>query len=88
MKYSLAEKCSNMANIIANEIHVGQNRLIPEFNSIDPRSISKWDMMSLKQTKKAIWSFDHNRAGVAGLNGKVPPNDDGTANKILNDQVI
>ena len=77
-----------MANIIANEIHVGQNRLIPEFNSIDPRSISKWDMMSLKQTKKAVWALDYNKTVVDSLNSKTPSNDDGIVNENLNDQVI
>ena len=56
-------------------MHVGQNQFIQEFTFMDSRGVGKWDMMSLKQTKKAIWSFDHNIAGVAGLNGKFPPND-------------
>lgn len=88
IKYSLAAKCSDTSNIIANEMHVGMNRLIPEFTFMDPRGIGKWDMMPLKQTEKAVWALDHDEAGVAGLNGKPPPNDDGTANETLNDQVI
>lgn len=55
---------------------------------MDPRGIGKWDMMPLKQTEKAVWELDHGKADVAGLNGKPPPNDDGTANETLNDQVI
>eukprot|EP00593_Proboscia_inermis_P016926 CAMPEP_0171320192 /NCGR_PEP_ID=MMETSP0816-20121228/102694_1 /TAXON_ID=420281 /ORGANISM="Proboscia inermis, Strain CCAP1064/1" /LENGTH=50 /DNA_ID=CAMNT_0011816785 /DNA_START=812 /DNA_END=964 /DNA_ORIENTATION=+ len=47
---------------------------------MDPSGIGKWDMMPLKQTKKAIWAFDHDEAG---LNSKPPPNDDGTANEAL-----
>ena len=88
IKYSLAAKCSNKSNIIANEVHVRQNRLIPKFNFMNPRGICNCDMMPLKQTKKAVWSLNHRKSDVPGLNGKPHPNDNGTSNGTMHDQVI
>ena len=55
-------------------MHVGQNQFIQEFTFMDSRGVGKWDMMSLKQTEKDFRTFDHNEAGVAGLNDIPPPN--------------
>ena len=37
IKYSLASKCIDTSNAIANTLMVGRNRIVPEFTFMDPR---------------------------------------------------
>lgn len=37
IKYSLASKCIDTANAVANTLLVGRNRVVPEFTFMDPR---------------------------------------------------
>lgn len=37
IKYSLASKCIDTANAVANTLLVGRNRIVPEFTFMDPR---------------------------------------------------
>ena len=87
VKYSLASKCVETANIVASTLMVGRNRIIPEFTFMDQRSVGLWDGKSLISTEAAIWALDADEAGNEGRGGKPPPNDDGTANETLFEQV-
>lgn len=64
------------------------DRLILEFNFMDPRAIGKWDMMSYSQTLPAIMALDETQAGVYGKGGRPPPNDDGTPHETLADNSV
>lgn len=88
VKYSLAASCIDTSNIVQRELKLGRDRIVPEFTFLDPRAIGKWDMMSKKQVEPAILAYDHDNAGNDGLGARPPPNDDGTPNETLNDQVI
>ncbi|KAL7518258.1 hypothetical protein ACHAWX_003103 [Stephanocyclus meneghinianus] len=85
VKYSLASKCIDTANIVATRMMVGRNRIIPEFTFMDPRGVGVWDGGS---NEAAIWALDYLEAGVEGRSGRPPPNDDGTANETLHEQMI
>lgn len=88
VKYSLAAASMDSANIIKEELKVGQNRLVPEFFFMDPRAVGKFDMMSIQQTQPAVVAFDVNEAGPEGRGGRPPPNEDGTPHETLQDQSI
>lgn len=47
-----------------------------------------WDGKDLRPTEAAIFALDDAEAGVDGTGGRPPPNEDGTANETLWDQVI
>eukprot|EP00984_Skeletonema_dohrnii_P004593 scaffold1624_cov114-Skeletonema_dohrnii-CCMP3373.AAC.1 len=88
IKYSLASKCIDTSNAIANTLMVGRNRIVPEFTFMDPRGAGYWDGKDLATTEAAIFALDAAEAGVDGTGGRPPANDDGTANETLWDQVI
>lgn len=88
VKYSLAAKCIDSANIVATTMAVGRNRIVPEFTFMDARGAGLWDGKPLAATEAAIWAMDAAEAGNEGRDGKPPPTDDGTANETLNDQFI
>lgn len=87
VKYSLASKCVETANIVASTLMVGRNRIVPEFTFMDQRSVGLWDGKSLNSTEAAVWAMDADEAGDEGRGGKPPPNDDGTPNETLFEQV-
>lgn len=88
VKYSLASKCIDTANIVANTLLVGRNRIVPEFTFMDPRGAGYWNGQNLEQTEAALFALDLAEAGKDGTGGRPPPNEDGTANETLWDQVI
>jgi len=47
----------------------------------------KWDFLPLQSTEEAIWAMDATEAGNSGIDGRPPPNDDGTPNETLENQV-
>ena len=88
VKYSLASKCIETANMIANTLMVGRNRIVPEFTFMDPRGAGYWNGKELSTTEAALFALDVAEAGDDGRGGRPPPNEDGTANETLWDQVI
>lgn len=66
VKYSLAAKCIDAANIVATTMMVGRNRIVPEFTFMDPRGAGIWDGKPLESTEAAIWAMDAAEAGNEG----------------------
>lgn len=88
VRYSLAASSVDSANIVGEELRVGRDRLVPEFNYMDPRAIGGWDFAALNATEEAVWALDADEAGTYGKGGKPPPNEDGTPAETLADQVV
>ncbi|KAL9186147.1 hypothetical protein ACHAXT_005385 [Thalassiosira profunda] len=88
VRYSLAAASIDSANIVGEELRVGRDRLVPEFNYMDPRAIGGWDGSALNATEEAVWALDFDEAGPYGKGGKPPPNEDGTPAETLADQVV
>jgi len=88
VRYSLAASAIDSSNIIGKELKVGRDRLVPEFNFLDPRAIGLWDMSQLGMTQHAVWAMDEKEAGKDGKGGRPPENEDGTPNETLADQVV
>jgi len=87
VKYSLAAKSMDSANVVATEMQIGRNRLVPEYTFMDPRGIGKWDMQRLSTTEEAVWALDHHKSGKEGRGGLPPSHEDGTPNETLFNQV-
>jgi len=88
LKYSLAAKCMDTADIIASQMQVGRNRLIPEYTFMDPRGVGLWDKQPISTIEEAIWAMDNDEAGKDGEGGKPPAHEDGTPNETLFNQAI
>lgn len=88
VRYSLAAASMDSANLVGEELKIGRDRLVPEFNYMDPRAIGGWDFGALNATEEALWALDADEAGIYGKNGKPPPNDDGTPNETLAEVVV
>ena len=72
VRYSLAAASIDSANIVGEELRVGRDRLVPEFNYMDPRAIGAWDFAALNATEEAVWAMDADEAGISGRGGRPP----------------
>ena len=88
IRYSLAAASIDTANIVGEELNIGRDRLVPEFNYADCRAIGAWDFAAKNATEKAVWAMDVDEAGPYGKGGRPPPNEDGTPAETLADQVV
>eukprot|EP00956_Cyclotella_meneghiniana_P043424 scaffold269738_cov79-Cyclotella_meneghiniana.AAC.1 len=88
VRYSLAAASVDSANIVGDELKIGRDRLVPEFNYMDPRAIGAWDFAALNETMEAVWAMDESEAGLSGRGGLPPANEDGTPAETLGDQVV
>ena len=88
VRYSLAASSIDTANIVGAEFNIGRDRLVPEFNYMDPRAVGAWDFSSKNVTEEAVWAMDADEGGVSGRGGRPPPNEDGTPAETLSDQVV
>lgn len=66
VRYSLAAASVDSANLVGEELRVGRDRLVPEFNYMDPRAIGGWDFAQLNATEEAVWALDADEAGTYG----------------------
>lgn len=55
--------CMDLSNL---RHQVGRDRLVPEFNYMDPRAIGGWDFAALNTTEEAVWALDADEAGPFG----------------------
>ena len=67
VKFTLAANSMDTADIVAMDLKVGRNRLVPEYTYMDQRGAGKWDMLPLQETQEAIWAMDVAEAGTEGL---------------------
>ncbi len=90
VRYSLAASAIDTSNIVGRELKVGRDKLVPEFNFMDPRAIGSWDMSQFSMTQDAVWAMDDLEAGTDGTGeGSRPPaNEDGTPHETLADQKV
>ena len=88
IRYAIAASSTDTSNIVARELRVGRDKMVPEFNYLEPRAIGAWDMTSLTATERAVWAMDASEAGRDGLGGRPPPNDDGTPHERLADVAV
>jgi hypothetical protein len=75
-------------DLIARELKLGRDRLLPEFTYLDQRGIGLWDSSDMSIVKPALWALDELEAGPEGFGARPPPNEDGTPNETLHDQFI
>mmetsp|Transcript_12958 Transcript_12958/g.19121 ORF Transcript_12958/g.19121 Transcript_12958/m.19121 type:complete len:503 (-) Transcript_12958:108-1616(-) len=88
IRYSLATAAVDTANRLERTLHVGRDRMVPEFNFMDPRAVGAWDASEKHVTEAAVWAMDQDEAGKDGAFARPPPNEDGTPHETLADQVV
>ena len=81
---SNTERAYETGSIIAKEIGLGQNRLVPEYSFLDARSAGIFEGKNIKSTWKAIHYMDEKE----GINYKPPPNNDGTPTESVSDVLV
>jgi len=84
--HSLAANGMDTGDLIARELKMGRDRLMPEFTYLDQRGIGLWDSSEASVTRHAVWAMDQMEAGNEGFGGRPPANTDGTPNDTLHDQ--
>ncbi|KAG7369570.1 hypothetical protein IV203_027316 [Nitzschia inconspicua] len=86
--HSLAANGMDTGDLIARELKLGRDRLLPEFTYLDQRGIGLWDSSDMSIVKPALWALDELEAGPEGFGARPPANEDGTPNETLHDQFI
>ena len=86
--HSLAANGMDTADLMATELRISRDRLLPEFTYLDQRGIGMWDSGSVDDVKPAIVALDYLEAGKEGTGGRPPANEDGTPNETLADQFV
>jgi broad specificity phosphatase PhoE len=84
--HSLAANGMDTGDLIARELKLGRDRLLPEFTYLDQRGIGLWDSNEEALIRPAVWAMDVLEAGSEGFGGRPPANTDGTPNDTLHDQ--
>ena len=85
--FPTAANAIDTADIIASEMRIGRNRVLPEYTNLDARGIGKFDMNDREAVRSAIWALDA-ESGPEGRDGeRPPPTDDGTPNETLANQI-
>lgn len=86
--HSLAANGMDTGDLIARELKLGREKLLPEFTYLDQRGVGQWDSGDETLVKPAVWALDYLEAGEKGMGGRPPANTDGTPNESLGDQFI
>lgn len=86
--HSLAANSMDTADLVARELKLGREKLLPEFTYLDPRGTGMWDSGDERIVRPAVWALDFTEGGVLGMGGRPPANTDGTPNETLHDQFI
>jgi hypothetical protein len=86
--HSLAANGMDTGDLLARELNLGRDRLLPEFTYLDQRGIGLWDSSDVSIVQPALWALDEMEAGSEGFGGRPPANEDGTPNETLHDQFI
>ena len=85
--FPTAANAIDTADIVASEMRIGRNRVLPEYTNLDGRGIGKFDMNEREAVRSAIWALDA-ESGPEGRDGERPPaTDDGTPNETLANQI-
>lgn len=85
--FPTAANAIDTADIVASEMRIGRNRVLPEYTNLDARGIGKFDMNDREAVRSAIWALDA-VSGPEGRDGeRPPPTDDGTPNETLANQI-
>jgi hypothetical protein len=86
--HSLAANGMDTADLVARQLQLGREKLLPEFTYLDGRGVGLWDAGECALVQPAIWALDKDEAGREGKGGRPPANTDGTPNETLGDQFI
>lgn len=81
---SNTERAYETAVVIARELQLGQNRIIPEYSFLDARSAGIFE----DRDADATWKIIHEMDEKEGILWKPPKNSDGTPNESVTDVLV
>lgn len=81
---SNTERSYETAKIVAQELQLGQNRIIPEYSFLDSRSMGTYENSNAEAAYEAVHEQDRKQ----GINYKPPPNNDGTPSESVTDVLV
>lgn len=81
---SNTERAYETAAIMARELQLGQNRIIPEYSFLDARSVGIFEGKNDDET----WKLVHSKDETEGIKYKPPPNNDGTPTESVSDVLV
>lgn len=81
---SNTERAYETAVVIARELQLGQNRIIPEYSFLDARSAGIFE----DRDADATWKIIHEMDEKEGVLWKPPKNSDGTPNESVTDVLV
>ena len=56
--FPTAANAIDTADIVASEMRIGRNRVLPEYTNLDGRGIGKFDMNERETVRSAMWALD------------------------------
>eukprot|EP00607_Mallomonas_marina_P004688 CAMPEP_0182431660 /NCGR_PEP_ID=MMETSP1167-20130531/50874_1 /TAXON_ID=2988 /ORGANISM="Mallomonas Sp, Strain CCMP3275" /LENGTH=225 /DNA_ID=CAMNT_0024618253 /DNA_START=272 /DNA_END=949 /DNA_ORIENTATION=- len=81
---SNTERAYETAAVIANELQLGQNRIVPEYSFLDARAAGIYE----GQDDTIAWNEIHKGDAEIGIKYRPPPNTDGTPSESISDVLV
>lgn len=72
------------ATIIATELQLGQNRIVPEYSFLDARAVGVFE----NKNDDDAWREIHKQDELQGIKFRPPPNNDGTPSESVSDVLV
>jgi Histidine phosphatase superfamily (branch 1) len=77
IRYAIAASSTDTGNYIARQLRIGRDKIVPEYNYLEPRAIGAWDRSALSTTEPAVWAMDvlesntdkNNERGISNVEG-------------------
>jgi broad specificity phosphatase PhoE len=83
IRVSTTERSYETAVIVAKEIGLGQNRIVPEYSFLDARAAGIYEGL-----EDSIWDTVHSNDEKQGVLWRPPPNTDGTPTESVSDVLV
>ena len=81
---SNTERAYESAAALAQELEMGQNRIVPEYSFLDARAAGFYEGKPIKES----WDVVHERDATEGIKFRPPPNNDGTPSESVSDVLV
>lgn len=81
---SNTERAYESARVLAEDLKLGQNRIVPEYSFLDARAMGTFE----GQNDEATWAEIHKQDALVGTSYKPPPANDGTPSESVSDVLV
>ena len=81
---SNTERAYESARVLAEDLKLGQNRIVPEYSFLDARAMGTFEGKNDEET----WNEIHKKDEIVGVKYKPPPATDGTPSESVSDVLV